>query len=202
VTKIRLKIILALLVLAALAMPAVADEMSEEDVIDVVTVEFTGVAVELYVGEMPGAPTIWVVYVPSDEGDTICSDIINVTVYQATPQPWGTCDESVTIGDAVEVYGAYVEDETGCIVTLQGSEDYYFELAEEGTEVVDEVEVDEGFDQVEFEEEPDEVEFEEEPDEVEFEDDETWGEEEIFDCTCRDVAWGDSWTDKSKEQPL
>lgn len=33
-------------------------------------------------------------------------------------------------------------------------------------------------------------------------DDKLWGEEEIFDCTCRDVAWGDSWEDKSKEQPL
>ncbi len=33
-------------------------------------------------------------------------------------------------------------------------------------------------------------------------DDKIWGEKEIFDCTCRDVAWGDSWTDKSKEQPL
>ncbi|HPJ30381.1 MAG TPA: hypothetical protein PLZ42_03210 [Methanothrix sp.] len=32
--------------------------------------------------------------------------------------------------------------------------------------------------------------------------DRRWGEEEIFDCTCRDVAWGDSWSDKSKEQPL
>ncbi len=32
--------------------------------------------------------------------------------------------------------------------------------------------------------------------------DKVWGEEEIFDCTCRDVAWGDSWTDKSREQPL
>lgn len=33
-------------------------------------------------------------------------------------------------------------------------------------------------------------------------DDKIWGEKEIFDCTCRDVAWGDSWSDKSKEQPL
>jgi hypothetical protein len=32
--------------------------------------------------------------------------------------------------------------------------------------------------------------------------DKLWGEKEIFDCTCRDVAWGDSWEDKSKEQPL
>jgi hypothetical protein len=28
--------------------------------------------------------------------------------------------------------------------------------------------------------------------------DKFWGEEEIFDCTCRDVAWGDSWNDTSK----
>jgi len=33
-----------------------------------------------------------------------------------------------------------------------------------------------------------------------YEDDKVWGEEEIFDCTCRDVAWGDSWEDKSKAQ--
>lgn len=33
-------------------------------------------------------------------------------------------------------------------------------------------------------------------------DDRMWGEEAIFDCTCRDVAWGDSWPDKSREQPL
>jgi len=33
-------------------------------------------------------------------------------------------------------------------------------------------------------------------------DDKIWGEKEIFDCTCRDIAWGDSWTDKLKEQPL
>jgi len=31
-------------------------------------------------------------------------------------------------------------------------------------------------------------------------DDKIWGEKEIFDCTCRDVAWGDSWEDKSKAQ--
>jgi len=30
--------------------------------------------------------------------------------------------------------------------------------------------------------------------------DKMWGEEEIFDCTCRDVAWGDSWNDTSKAQ--
>jgi len=30
--------------------------------------------------------------------------------------------------------------------------------------------------------------------------DKLWGEEEIFDCTCRDVAWGESWNDTSKAQ--
>jgi len=33
-------------------------------------------------------------------------------------------------------------------------------------------------------------------------DDKLWGEEAIFDCTCRDKAWGDAWPDKSREQPL
>jgi len=33
-------------------------------------------------------------------------------------------------------------------------------------------------------------------------DDKLWGEEEVFDSTCRDVAWGKSWEDKSKEQLL
>ncbi len=32
--------------------------------------------------------------------------------------------------------------------------------------------------------------------------DKLWGEEEIFDCTCREKAWGESWNDTSKEQPL
>ncbi len=30
--------------------------------------------------------------------------------------------------------------------------------------------------------------------------DKLWGEKEIFDCTCRDVAWGESWNDTSKAQ--
>jgi hypothetical protein len=32
------------------------------------------------------------------------------------------------------------------------------------------------------------------------EDDKLWGEEEIFDRTCREVAWGNSWNDTSKAQ--
>ncbi|HOO52997.1 MAG TPA: hypothetical protein PLM24_02985 [Methanothrix sp.] len=31
-------------------------------------------------------------------------------------------------------------------------------------------------------------------------DDKAWGEEEIFDCTCREKAWGDSWNDTSTAQ--
>ncbi|HOO54348.1 MAG TPA: hypothetical protein PLX30_08935 [Methanothrix sp.] len=33
-------------------------------------------------------------------------------------------------------------------------------------------------------------------------DDKIWDEREIFDCTCRDVAWGDSWSDRSREQSI
>jgi hypothetical protein len=121
-----------------------ADEMSEEEIVDeVATVEFTGVAVELSVGEMPGAPTVWAVDVSADEENNFCTEIVNVTVSQATPPPWGTFDENVEVGDMVEVYGACIIDETGCIaaVTLQGSEEYYLQLAEEETEVAEETEV-------------------------------------------------------------
>ena len=31
-------------------------------------------------------------------------------------------------------------------------------------------------------------------------DDRMWGEKEVFDCTCRDVAWGKAWNDTSKAQ--
>lgn len=123
---------------------AMAEEMSEEETVDAVTVDFTGVAVEFILGEMPGAPTVWTVDVSADEDNDFCSDIINVTVYQATAGPWGTYDENVVAGDSVEVFGVCVmDDETGCIaaVTLQGSEEYYLALAEEETEVAEETEV-------------------------------------------------------------
>ncbi|HII06225.1 MAG TPA: hypothetical protein HA349_02585 [Methanotrichaceae archaeon] len=125
---------------------ALADETSEEDMTDFETVEFTGVAFELNepAEGLMGAPTVWAVEVSTDEEGTFCSEIVNVTVFQATPGPWGTFDENITGGDIVEVYGAFVEDETRCIaaVTLQGSEEYYFELADEvADEVVEETEV-------------------------------------------------------------
>jgi len=85
-----------------------------------------------------GAPTVWTVQVTSVEDEMeICSEIINVTVFQATPGPWGTFDENVEAGQEVEVFGAYIEDETGCSVTLQGSEDYFFMAALEDDEVVE-----------------------------------------------------------------
>ncbi len=117
-----------------------AEEMTEEvaadEVVDeaaeVVTVEFTGVAEEFFAGDMPGAPTVWVVNVTSVEDEAvICSEVVNVTVSQATPGPWGVFDANVTEGSVVDVFGAYVEDETGCMVTLEGSEEYYFVLADE-----------------------------------------------------------------------
>ncbi len=116
-----------------------AEEMTEEvaadEVVDeaaeVVTVEFTGVAEEFFAGDMPGAPTVWVVNVTSVEDEAvICSEVVNVTVSQATLGPWGVFDANVTEGSVVDVFGAYVEDETGCMVTLEGSEEYYFVLAD------------------------------------------------------------------------
>lgn len=129
-----------------------AEEMTEEVAVDevvdeaaeVVTVTFTGVAETLTEGDMPGAPTFWAVNVTAVEDEfVLCSQVINVTVYQATPGPWGFVDENVTEGSVVEVFGAYAEDETGCMVTLEGSEEYYLVLAIEdvGEEEVEETEV-------------------------------------------------------------
>ena len=135
----------AFLLCAGMAMAE--DEMVEDETADVVTVEFMGIAEELIVPaeDVVGAPTIWVVNVTSAEEGALCSDVISVTVAQALAPPWGFFDENVTAGDEVEVFGAYIEDETGCSVTLHGSLDYYFmpvaeeEVAEETTdEVTDE----------------------------------------------------------------
>jgi hypothetical protein len=137
-----------------------AEEMTEDvavdevvdEVAEVVTVAFTGVAETLTEADMPGAPTVWAVNVTAAEDEfVLCSQVVNVTVFQATPGPWGFVDENVTEGSVVEVFGAYVEDETGCMVTLEGSEEYYFVLAAEEeaeeevveTEVVDEEVVEE-----------------------------------------------------------
>jgi len=110
-----------------------AANMGDENTTDMATVKFSGVAMKLSEGEMLGVPTIWTVNATSDENGVICSDVVDVIVAQAIPGSWGTFDENITIGDAVEVNGAYIEDENGCIVTLQGSDDYYFVLTEKET---------------------------------------------------------------------
>ncbi len=119
---------------------ALAEDVVEEETAEVVTVAFTGIALELSVPAegLMGAPTVWTVQVTYVEDEMeICSEIINVTVFQATPGPWGTFDENVEAGQEAEVFGAYIEDETGCSVTLQGSEDYFFMAALEEDEVVE-----------------------------------------------------------------
>ena len=66
----------------------------------------------------------------------------STSVYQLSEVAWGTFDENITVGDEVAVFGAYVEDETGCSVTLEGSADYYFmPVAEETDEEAAEGEV-------------------------------------------------------------
>ncbi|KUK43235.1 MAG: Uncharacterized protein XD72_2389 [Methanothrix harundinacea] len=82
-----------------------AEEMNEEEIVDdIVTVEFTGVVVDLLepTEGLMGAPTIWAVDVSADEENDFCTEIVNVTVFQATPPPWGTFDENVTVDDSVE----------------------------------------------------------------------------------------------------
>lgn len=126
-------LLMALAVFLLSAGIGLAEEMTDGETVDeVANVTFTGVATEFIAGDMPGAPTVWTVDVSADEENDFCSDIINVTVYQATVGPWGTYDENVVAGDTVEVFGACVMDETGCIVavTLEGSADYYLALAE------------------------------------------------------------------------
>ncbi|RLG26271.1 hypothetical protein DRN70_03335, partial [Methanosarcinales archaeon] len=39
--------------------------------------------------------------------------------------PFGYFDPNITIGDMVEVYGNYSEDQNGCSVSLNGKEDCY-----------------------------------------------------------------------------
>ncbi len=76
--------------------------------------------------DMPGAPDYWMVRV--DEvlsGPMPCSNEIRVTTQPATPPPWGTVDEDVKAGDKVWINGRYIPKDSGCEVTLQGSDEYY-----------------------------------------------------------------------------
>lgn len=78
-------------------------------------VKFSGVASEVLPGETPEAPSVWTVNVMEDLMGNLCSDVISVTVSQS----------NATVGDKVEVYGAYVPDSCKK-VTLEGSKEYYF----------------------------------------------------------------------------
>gem|GEM_PF-1228510 len=77
-------------------------------------------------GDMPGAPDYWLVRVNEVlSGPMPCSMEIRVTTYQATPPPWGMADEDVKAGDKVWINGRYIPKDSGCEVTLQGSDEYY-----------------------------------------------------------------------------
>ncbi|MHC1572322.1 MAG: NosD domain-containing protein [Methanosarcinales archaeon] len=56
-------------------------------------------------------------------GPQPCSNEITVSVF--IYPPFGYFDPNITIGDMVEVYGNYIEDQNGCSVSLNGKEDYY-----------------------------------------------------------------------------
>ncbi|MGA9099336.1 MAG: hypothetical protein WB392_10445 [Methanotrichaceae archaeon] len=89
-------------------------------------IQFVGTLLNLTEGNMPGAPDYWTVKV--DEvllGAQPCNDTIKVVIYQSTAPPWGTADKDVKPGDKAWISGRYVPKESGCEVTLQGSDQYY-----------------------------------------------------------------------------
>ncbi|MFB3766281.1 MAG: hypothetical protein ACE14P_13680 [Methanotrichaceae archaeon] len=89
-------------------------------------IQFVGTLLNLTEGNKPGAPDYWTINV--DEmllGSRPCNDTIKVIIYQSTPPPWGTADKDVLPGDKVWISGRYVPRESGCEVTLQGSDQYY-----------------------------------------------------------------------------
>jgi len=61
-------------------------------------------------------------------GPQPCSTEITVS-WLAYP-PVGYFDPNITIGDKVEVYGRYYEDQYGCNVSLNGKEEYYIKKIE------------------------------------------------------------------------
>ncbi|MHC1630988.1 MAG: hypothetical protein ACXQT4_01635 [Methanotrichaceae archaeon] len=123
-----------ILLIAGMALAEETNDVETTEAGNVTTIQFTGTAVELYESDMMGAPTIWKVNVSNVvDGPEPCSDLLNVTVSQALAPPWGSWDRNVTAEDEVAVYGEYLKDESVCSVTLQGSEDYYFELTEDET---------------------------------------------------------------------
>lgn len=91
-------------------------------------IDFDAIALEYCEGNMSGAPSYWIVKLTElYYGAYPCDDVLKVIVYQAIPDEWGYVDSETEVGDEVAVYGAYIENDSGCIVTLQGSEEYFFE---------------------------------------------------------------------------
>ncbi len=89
-------------------------------------IQFVGTLLNLTEGNVPGAPDYWIVKV--DEGllgPQPCNDTIKVVTYQSTSPPWGTADKDVKPGDKAWISGRYIPKESGCEVTLQGSDQYY-----------------------------------------------------------------------------
>lgn len=87
---------------------------------------FVGTLLNSSEGNMPGAPDYWMVKVNEVlSGPKPCSEEIRVITYQATPPPWGMVDEDVKAGDKVWINGRYIPKDSGCEVTLQGSDEYY-----------------------------------------------------------------------------
>ncbi|NYT02429.1 MAG: hypothetical protein GKC10_06715, partial [Methanosarcinales archaeon] len=92
---------------------------------------FQGTALEFHEGTLIGAPNYWMVQVDRvAAGPRPCQDPLKVVVSQPTTPPWGTADPDVQPNDAVDVYAAYIQEDSGCRATLAGSASYYFKKAQ------------------------------------------------------------------------
>jgi hypothetical protein len=86
---------------------------------------FIGTAIEYHEASMPGASWGWTVEVGEIfGGPEPCSSWLNVTTAAVAP-PCGNMDPNIVEGMEIEVYGYYSEDQSGCGVSLIGSESYY-----------------------------------------------------------------------------
>ncbi|MFA5579969.1 MAG: hypothetical protein WDA01_10835 [Methanothrix sp.] len=111
--------ILAFLLIVGLAI--FEDDPGEEPTL----IDLDATALQFVEGEVPGAPSYWVVEVTKVyAGPEPCSDIINVIVSQALAPPWGFVDKYISPGEKVMINAAYFEDEDGCWISLHGSTDY------------------------------------------------------------------------------
>ena len=100
-------------------------------------IKFTGTAIEYDDnGGMPGSSWGWTVSVGEMiSGPQPCSNQLDVTLV-AVFSPCGYMDPNIVEGDKIEVYGDYYEDQSGCGVSLIGSEDYYIKKTDECASLV------------------------------------------------------------------